>query len=257
MKLPLTGSARSCAVRFSCTCLFVSALSAIDKVETNIFFGLVVLVDFHLILSVFSFRLIVLLWGKDACLIALFHRDWVGFTSLYSSTSSSTSFIETSDSDFVRSMADMVGNEGDVAESEKGVIAGIIYTVAAIRETPYVVGGGERMKENGFKKNRDGGGFAKNVTRFAPGSGTGMTPGITIHRGRKTEACADRHNTRQLTTSIGCPFDNLVSLPYFRSNIHPDDDPPGRLRRGLDTPPHPDRTLSRQEPRPDRNNFTR
>ena len=82
-------------------------------------------------------------------------------------------------------MADMVGNEGDVAESEKGVIAGIIYTVAAIRETPYVVGGGERMKENGFKKNRDGGGFAKNVTRFAPGSGTGMTPGYLFTAGAR------------------------------------------------------------------------
>ena len=49
---------------------------------------------------------------KDAYQIALFRRDRVGFTSSYSSTSSSRSIIETSDSDFVRSMTDMVDNEG-------------------------------------------------------------------------------------------------------------------------------------------------
>jgi len=98
---------------------------AIIKVQADLFFGLFTLVNFHLIFGVFSFRLVVLLLRKDAWSIALFHRDRVTFTSSWSSSSSPTSIIETSESDFVRSMADMMDNEGVVYESEKSAMAGI------------------------------------------------------------------------------------------------------------------------------------
>ena len=50
-----------------CTSLFVSDQVAIDKAQTDLFFGLVTLVNFHLIFGVFSLRFIILLlWRKDA-----------------------------------------------------------------------------------------------------------------------------------------------------------------------------------------------
>ena len=94
---------------------------AIVNMQTDIVV-LLVFVNFHLIFSVFSFLFLLLflllLWWKDAWLIALFHRDQIGFTS-------STSLIETSDSDLVRSMADMVDNKEVVAVSGQRVMAGI------------------------------------------------------------------------------------------------------------------------------------
>ena len=45
--------------------MFVSGLMSIDEAQTDLFFGLVILVDFHLVFSVFGFRLI-LLREKDA-----------------------------------------------------------------------------------------------------------------------------------------------------------------------------------------------
>lgn len=80
--MPLTGSASSLYVRLSSYVYFFdSNLTAVDKVQTNLLIELIVLVNFHLILSVFSFWLFILLQAKDACLIAFFHRDWVTFTS--------------------------------------------------------------------------------------------------------------------------------------------------------------------------------
>ena len=79
-----------------------------------IFFSLFI-VDFHLVLCMLGFRFF--LWWKDAWLTSRFYRDRGGFTNSYTSSSFSTSFIETSDSDLVRSMEDMVDDEGVVIES--------------------------------------------------------------------------------------------------------------------------------------------
>lgn len=126
----------------------------VDKVQTNLFFGLITLINFHLVFSVFSFWF-VLLQRKDACLIALFCRDRTSFTSSYSSTSSSTSFIETSDSDFVRSMADMADNEGVVVESEEGRGGHYLYRggfLMEVRNSTTSIGGKETEEGGEIQK---------------------------------------------------------------------------------------------------------
>ena len=108
----------------SCAHLFGLDWVVVDKVQADLF-ELVLVVDFHLIFGMFSFLLFLLfiLWRKYARSAALFYRNWINFTSSCVSTSSA-SLIETSDSDFVRSMADMAGGAAVTVESEKRVMAG-------------------------------------------------------------------------------------------------------------------------------------